>query len=49
MATTCTYEKYINYNKNLELNISNNSELKNSMCKIKEKTKVPFPYAQQSE
>ena len=44
VATTCTYEKYINYNKNLELNINKNSELKNSVYKIKE-----FPYAQQSE
>ena len=36
MATTCIYEKCINYNKNLELNISKNSELKNSIKNQKE-------------
>ena len=44
MAATCTYEKYTNYNKNLELNINKNSELKNSMWKIKKKTRMPLPY-----
>ena len=43
MATTCTYEKYINYNKNLEPNINKNSELKNSIDKIQEKVRMPFP------
>ena len=41
-------KKYINYNKNIELNINKTSELKNSIYKIKEKTIRSFLYAQQS-
>ena len=49
MATTCTYEKYINYNKNLELNINKDSELKNGIGKTKEQARMSFLYAQRSE
>ena len=45
VATTCTYEKYINCYKIIELNIKKTSELKNSIIKIKEKI-MPFSYAQ---
>ena len=48
VATACIYEKHINYDTNIELNINKTSELKNSICKIKEKTRMTFPYAQQN-
>ena len=35
LATTCTYEKSTNYNKNIELNINKTSELKNIINKMK--------------
>ena len=35
--------------KNLELNVKKSSKLKNSIDKIQEKARIPFPYAQQSE
>ena len=35
LATTCTYEKSTNYNKNIELNINETSELKNIINKKK--------------
>ena len=36
VAITCTYEKYINYNKKIELYINKTSELKNIKIKIKD-------------
>ena len=42
------YQKYINYNKAIGVNMKKTSELKNSINKmIKEKIRMPFLYAQQ--
>ena len=41
------FMKNIKYNKTIELNINKTSELKDGINKIKENTRIPFPYAQQ--